>query len=258
MQNLPFDYCHHYNQTSLWGKDYHPVNVNRANEIIAMIPEDVTSILDAGCGDGLVTNRLDRQYFSVGLDISMEALKYLTVPTLCTNITTIPFKDDSFDIVLANELIEHLPVPIYEKSLGEIQRVAKKYILLSVPYDEFLELSFARCPACGCIFHGARHVRRFTPDNLRNLLRDFSLKETKTIGTNHEKATRLEIFIRQNMGGDYYYYSDATVCPLCSTVIHKRPQRGICSYMAAFLRRVYGMFVKEKPSWILALYEKSN
>lgn len=255
-QDIIRDYTHFYNNPSLWGKDSHPVVHQRADAVIQMIPDDVKSILDVGCGDGLILHKLGAHYFSAGADISLEALKHIKSSRVCASTTALPFKDGSFDVVLASEMIEHLPVPHFESSLNEMRKLAKKYILISVPYDEFLNLGYARCPQCGCIFHGARHVRKFTDKDFGSLFPGFAVKKIRKIGEEPEKATRLEIFLRQNLGNDYYYVSETTVCPLCQTVVKTRARRGFFSYAAAFLRRIYGAVCRGKPKWIAVLYEK--
>ena len=43
-------------------------------------------------------------------------------------IENLPFEDNSFDLVLCCEVLEHLPDDIYQDALKEIQRVSNEYI----------------------------------------------------------------------------------------------------------------------------------
>ena len=47
--------------------------------------------------------------------------------------TTLPFPDDSFDLVLAIEVLEHVPGP--EAALSELARVCSGTFVASVPFS---------------------------------------------------------------------------------------------------------------------------
>lgn len=49
------------------------------------------------------------------------------------DITRMPFCDHSFDIVICTEVLEHLEKP--GAALKELKRVAKKFILITVPHE---------------------------------------------------------------------------------------------------------------------------
>lgn len=98
-------------------------------------------VLDVGCGTG--ANLLLFNGMAVGLDISSEALKFAQRRKgnllLCQGrAEALPFKDESFEIVLALDLLEHLPDDI--RGLEEMFRVLKKEgkLLVTVPAFRFL------------------------------------------------------------------------------------------------------------------------
>ena len=92
-------------------------------------------ILDIGCGKGddlrkvSFINGEKRVY---GIDISFESLKIASrkieparnFKILQARAETLPFKEDSFDIVISSEVIEHLNEP--EKLIREIRRLLKR------------------------------------------------------------------------------------------------------------------------------------
>lgn len=59
------------------------------------------------------------------------------------DMTCMPFKDESFDFLIANHVLEHVDDHI--KALGEIKRVLKKggYCVLQTPYSEKLNRTFS-------------------------------------------------------------------------------------------------------------------
>ena len=140
----------YYEQKEFWGNDLPAAEADRINTISSLIPNDVESILDAGCGDGILANQLNRKYKVVALDCANTPLQYVKTNKIRGDISNLPFHDKSFDIVISAEVLEHLPHGIYEDAIIEMQRVSKKYIIISVPNEGLQE--FIKCNYCGCIF----------------------------------------------------------------------------------------------------------
>jgi len=127
MTNFERDY---YEQSALWEKDFLsiPAERERIIETIEIIPPDVQTILDVGCGNGAFLNSLPDGYQAIGLDFSREALKYVKTKANCGDIVALPFKSASFDLVTCLEVLEHLSSGVFEKALSELQRVSKRKI----------------------------------------------------------------------------------------------------------------------------------
>ena len=98
--------------------------------------------LDAGCGNlrdaKVVLGNGDVRY--VGIDFSLNMLregrrKFLTEPLYLTqgDITSLPFRSKSFDLVLCSEVLEH--IPNWEQALLELSRVLKDTgsLIISTP-----------------------------------------------------------------------------------------------------------------------------
>ena len=83
----------------------------RIAKLLALLPSDVQTILDAGCGNGIITNKLIAKYQVTGLDISPAALKYLQCPSVQASVTEIPFPDRSYLFFCVNFILQCL-VPI--------------------------------------------------------------------------------------------------------------------------------------------------
>jgi len=70
---------------------------------------------------------------------SLKALKLDKLVTLkIMNAERLQYKDNSFDLVICSEVLEHLENP--QKALRELIRVSKKYILVSVPNEPWFYL----------------------------------------------------------------------------------------------------------------------
>lgn len=172
---LKDDYYDHY-----WSNvgDLSWTETERIKQTIALIPGDCSSVLDVGCGDGRITNcLLSHQYKCVvGLDQSSKALQYVKAEKILGSVDKLPFSDRSFDVVLCCELLEHLPSEVYPSAVEEIERVAKKYIAITVPNNEALKRTFVTCPYCGCSFHAWRHLRSFDRESLTSLCNTFQME----------------------------------------------------------------------------------
>ncbi len=101
----------------------------------------IKTVLDAGCGEGFTLNRLKKnlpnKVYS-GIDSSPKAIKlgkklFPELKLRLGNIYYLPYKNQTFDLVICTEVLEHLAKPT--EALREIRRVSKKYCLLSVPND---------------------------------------------------------------------------------------------------------------------------
>lgn len=100
-----------------------------------------TSLLDVGCGEGFTLAKLmDAQVAKKyeGIEYMDEAIAlgkklHPNVPITKGDIYNLPYKANTFDVVLCSEVLEHLEKP--EEALQELKRVSKKYVILSVPNE---------------------------------------------------------------------------------------------------------------------------
>lgn len=84
-------------------------------------------ILDIGCGTGATMDHL-RQFGEVqGIDLAMIPLSFSRrrghQRTMCASATELPFADETFDLITALDVIEHLDDDV--AGLSEIRRVLK-------------------------------------------------------------------------------------------------------------------------------------
>ncbi len=71
---------------------------DKITKVMEMIPSGVKSILDVGCGNGLITNALGDKFDVTAVDRSENALKYVKTKKIQADADQIPLPDHSFDL----------------------------------------------------------------------------------------------------------------------------------------------------------------
>ncbi len=99
-----------------------------------------TRILEVGVGEGHVMRRVRERFPDVslaGLDLPSNSLAEdwgaEGLPCMFGDATALPFPDQAFDLVLAIEVLEHVPGP--ESALAELARVCSGTLVASVPFE---------------------------------------------------------------------------------------------------------------------------
>ncbi|MBN2754695.1 MAG: class I SAM-dependent methyltransferase [Candidatus Goldbacteria bacterium] len=87
------------------------------------------TVLEAGVIYGFVSNYLKYRGINVTtLDINKEVK-----PDVVGSVTSMPFKDSSFDIAACFQVLEHLQFEEFEKALSELSRVSRRHVIISLP-----------------------------------------------------------------------------------------------------------------------------
>jgi SAM-dependent methyltransferase len=124
-----------------------------------------SSALDIGCADGLLK--------SLGLPgvIGLDIRRGPNV-TILASAVYLPFRDDSFQLVFAGEVIEHLLEPAV--ALRDWVRVLKEggRIVISTPNGLRVSVSSGH----------PEHKRMFAPNDLGEVFRSLGLAHTRSIG----------------------------------------------------------------------------
>ena len=105
---------------------------NRLGLIVKNFSSRVNSrVLDAGCGEGHLIERLKRKnkntYYGIDLTgIALKKAKARVPDAILTigDISNLPFESEFFDVVICTEVLEH--IYNYEKAIREMKRVLKK------------------------------------------------------------------------------------------------------------------------------------
>jgi 2-polyprenyl-3-methyl-5-hydroxy-6-metoxy-1,4-benzoquinol methylase len=105
---------------------------------------DPQSVLDVGCGEGVLTHRWaeqlgDRPVLGVDLpdarlEVEWRTRRRANLEFRAMDVDELSgFPAGSFDLAAAIEVLEHVPDP--ERTLAEMARVAARHLLISVPRE---------------------------------------------------------------------------------------------------------------------------
>ncbi|MFH1770971.1 MAG: class I SAM-dependent methyltransferase [archaeon] len=123
------DYHKHLDKT--W--KYYPfyvVKMEFIKKYLSKVPKNKT-ILDVGCGEGVLVNEFKSKGYNIkGLDYN-----YSSKNVLKGDITNMKLKDNTYDLIMALDVLEHLSFADQELAVKEMKRIIKKSgrILLTIP-----------------------------------------------------------------------------------------------------------------------------
>lgn len=166
--------------------------------IISKVQKTAESILDVGCGNGWVAKKfLSKGKLVLSLDVSAvnpSKAKELYPSEKHFGVVAdsfqLPFNENSFDCVIASEIIEHVVDP--KEFIKELFRVVKKggRLIITTPYKE--KLIYHLCIHCNKKTPANAHIHSFDETKLESFYKESDLKsfEFETFGN------KLLIFLR--------------------------------------------------------------
>ena len=107
-------------------------HVKKRGMLIQQLIDTQDSVLDVGCGEGIITTILaEKAPNIVGCDYSIEAIgvakeQYPHIEFVYSNSTNLVFSNESFKKVIMSDVAEHLMPAQFVKTLVEINRVLQR------------------------------------------------------------------------------------------------------------------------------------
>lgn len=136
-------------------------------------------VLDAACGEGYGSSILSSAAKKVtGVDIDVDTIHHAEhtyaanskIEFFVQSVEQLSMQDNSFDVVVSFETIEHLPDKVQQKFLTEIARVLKRdgILIMSTPNKEIYSDRFA--------YRNEFHIKEFYKDEFLAFLHQSFLK----------------------------------------------------------------------------------
>lgn len=233
----------------------------KIRKIIEIIPEEVQTIIDIGCGNGVITNELGKKYDVTGVDRSVNALKYVKTKTILSSSDKIDIPDQSFDMVFSSELLEHLDDESFQNTILEMKRINRKFIFITVPNNETLEKDFIKCPNCGWIYNRSYHLRSFSLEKLAGFFPEYKIINHFEYGSGKRGYNHYLSILKHTLCPPSAWIPPKwtqkaeweSFCPKCETPFVYRYKFNIfgrlCDWTNIFLNR-------HKPYWLFVLLIK--
>lgn len=105
--------------------------ISYQQQIAAVRATGARRVLEVGIGNGTVADYLRK----VGCDVVTCDHDAALKPDLVADVRRLPLPEADFDVVVAAEVIEHLPFGDVPAALAELHRVTREWGVLSIPYD---------------------------------------------------------------------------------------------------------------------------
>ena len=96
-----------------------------------ILSKNPSSVLEVGVGEGVIREYLlnhtniDYKSFDIAEDLK---------PDIVGSVSDMALPDNSFDLICAFEILEHLPFSSFDKAVSELFRVSKSFVIISLPH----------------------------------------------------------------------------------------------------------------------------
>jgi SAM-dependent methyltransferase len=140
------------------------------------------TFIDIGDSDGIFIKSLGKCEISANIsEIAVKNIYQKGISAIRCDVEHLPLKDGSVDHILFFQIFEHLPNPV--SSLQELNRVAAKSTILSIPYVSKTNIHRYNYNPSWPIFE--HHIFEFDDEDFRNVVShagfDVYYQETVTV-----------------------------------------------------------------------------
>jgi SAM-dependent methyltransferase len=234
--------------------------IARTRDLMAIVPKNLSTVLDIGARDGHFSQLLTQHFKSVtALDLTMPQFNFEGVHPVQGDVTRLQFPDSSFDVVFCAEVLEH--VPAIEKACSEIARVARQAIVIGVPYRQDTRLGRTTCNHCGNPNPPWGHVNIFDEHKVSHLFSRCRLIGTSFVGSTNDRTNPVSTWLMDLAGNPWGVYDQEEPCIHCgkrmSPPISRPFTKRMIASAAQRLNRLQSPFNPTHPNWIHLVFQKS-
>lgn len=243
--------------------DYRESELERARtaDLLELSSCEGDTAIDVGTRDGHFARLLaDRFPRVTALDLARPVIPDRRISCVAGDVRKLPFEDNSFDLVVCAEVLEHIPPTDLRDACRELARITRRRLLIGVPYKQDTRVGRTTCLSCGAHNPPWGHVNRFDEAKLRRLFAGLDVERRKFVGSNGATTNFVSSFLMNLAGNPYGTYGQAEPCVRCGASLLEAPPRHF--YQKVLTRIAYWgtcvsrPFKRQRPNWIHLLFRK--
>lgn len=194
---VPPDYYQNSIETNFLQRMWHTRKLKMVVKLMGAEKTMPKNVLDVGCASGWFLSKLALKYPKAnytGVDVHKKAIdygkkRYKNLKLICADAHSLPFPNESFDVVICAEVLEHVKNP--KKVLLEIKRVLTKDGIVIIEMDSGNLLFRAIWYWWTHLRHGVwrdSHIHAFNTKKLENMIKNSGFIITKKKVFNYTMA----------------------------------------------------------------------
>lgn len=233
----------------------------RVADLMRLVPQSGERALDIGARDGflsrLLAGRFDRV---VALDLERPVIDHPRVESVKGDASKLAFDDDSFDVVLCAEVLEHIPPALLPIVCSEITRVTAKTAVIGVPYRQDLRYGRTSCRSCGGANPPWGHVNSFDEDSLCRHFSAMFVAEITFVGTTKDATNVVSAALMDYAGNPFGTYAQEEGCVICGSPLQAPTERTVLQRAATraahLINRAQGKVTRKRGNWLHIRFDK--
>jgi SAM-dependent methyltransferase len=232
----------------------------RATAVVdALSALGVRSVLEVGSGPGFLTRAARERLGLVGYatDVTAAFDRSLLGRCAVADGRALPFRGGSFEVVLASEVLEHLDLPTLTSTAAEMLRVSSKFVVVTVPHREPLDLELVRCRHCRSQFNSSGHLNSMSETDVCGAFRRAAQRMTP-IGTDRDPPRAfVPLLLALRRGLSPSWEPGEFSCPLCgSSTALDTPDGSVRALLYLRARGLLRRLGRTRPGKMLYVFEK--